>query len=98
MDKNYKQKIELNEIAALSNMTKEAFCRYFKKATNYTFVQFLNRYRISHAKRFLMSGKSVTEACYSCGFESLSYFNRIFKKITDENPSTFRKRYVENIY
>jgi AraC-like DNA-binding protein len=98
VDKNYKQKIELNEIAALSNMTKEAFCRYFKKATNYTFVQFLNRYRISHAKRFLMSGKSVTEACYSCGFESLSYFNRIFKKITDENPSTFRKRYVENIY
>jgi len=93
VDKNYHRKIELNEIAALSNMTKEAFCRYFKKTTNYTFIDFLNRYRISHSKRYLMSGKSVSEACYSCGFESLSYFNRIFKKITKENPSSFRKRY-----
>jgi len=84
VDKNYHRKIELKEIAALSNMTKEAFCRYFKKTTNYTF---------SHSKRYLMAGKSVSEACYSCGFESLSYFNRIFKKITKENPSSFRKRY-----
>lgn len=93
VDKNYHRKIELNEIAALSNMTKEAFCRYFKKTTNYTFIEFLNRYRISHSKRYLMAGKSVSEACYSCGFESLSYFNRIFKKVTNENPSSFRKRY-----
>jgi len=94
VDKNYSRKIELNEIASMSNMTKEAFCRYFKKATNYTFIEFLNRYRISHSKRYLMSGKSVSEACYSSGFESLSYFNRIFKKITQENPSEFRKRYL----
>jgi len=93
VDKNYHRKIELNEIAAISNMTKEAFCRYFKKTTNYTFIEFLNRYRISHSKRYLMAGKSVSEACYSCGFESLSYFNRTFKKITKENPSSFRKRY-----
>lgn len=94
VDKNYSRKIELNEIAVLSNMTKEAFCRYFKKATNYTFIEFLNRYRVSHSKRYLMSGKSVSEACYCSGFESLSYFNRIFKKITNENPSEFRKKYL----
>ncbi len=94
VDKNYSRKIELNEMASLSNMTKEAFCRYFKKATNYTFIEFLNRYRISHSKRYLMSGKSVSEACYCSGFESLSYFNRIFKKITNENPSEFRKKYL----
>ena len=94
VDKNYHRKIELNEVALMSNMTKEAFCRYFKKTTNYTFIEFLNRYRISHSKRHLMSGKSVSEACYCCGFESLSYFNRMFKKITNENPSSFRKRYL----
>lgn len=93
VDKNYHRKIELSEVATLSNMTKEAFCRYFKKATSYTFIQFLNRYRISQSKRHLMSGESVTDACYSCGFESLSYYNRIFKKITNENPRDFRKRY-----
>ncbi|MEZ5039538.1 MAG: AraC family transcriptional regulator [Saprospiraceae bacterium] len=94
VDKNYHQKIELNEIATLSNMTKEAFCRYFKKVTSTTFIEFLNRYRISQSKRQLMAGKSVGEACYSCGFESLSYYNRIFRKITNENPSDFRKRYL----
>jgi AraC-like DNA-binding protein len=94
VDTNYHQKILLNEIAAVSNMTKEAFCRYFKKVTSYTFIEFLNRYRISQSKRLLMSGKNVSNACYTCGFESLSYYNRVFKKITNENPSDFRKRYL----
>ena len=94
IDKNYHQKIELKKVAALSNMTKEAFCRYFKKVTGNTFVEFLNQYRISQSKTILMSGKNVSEACYSSGFQSLSYFNRIFKKMTKENPSTFRNRYL----
>lgn len=94
VDKNYYKKISLNEIAAISSMSKEAFCRYFKKVSNYTFIEFLNRYRISHSKRILMSGMSVSEACYQSGFESLSYFSRTFKKVTNENPRDFRKRYL----
>jgi len=94
VDKNYQRKIELSEVAQISNMTKEAFCRYFKKMTTYTFIEFLNRYRISQSKRYLMSKKSISDACYASGFESLSYYNRIFKKVTNENPSAFRKRYL----
>ncbi|MEL6968963.1 MAG: AraC family transcriptional regulator [Bacteroidota bacterium] len=94
VDNNFHRKIELEEIAKTCFMTKEAFCRYFKKMTKYTFIEFLNRYRISHSKRYLMKGKSVSEACYLSGFESLSYYNRVFKKVTSENPSKFRKRYV----
>lgn len=94
VDKNYHRKIELDEIAKVCFMTKEAFCRYFKKMTTYTFIDFLNRYRISHSKRYLMAGKSVSEACYQSGFESLSYYNRMFNRIADENPSVFRKRYL----
>ena len=94
VDNNYHRKIELKEIAAISSMTKEAFCRYFKKMTTYTFIEFLNRYRISHSKRYLMKGKSVSDACYSSGFENLSYYNRVFKKVTGDNPSKFRKRYL----
>ncbi|MFT5990925.1 MAG: AraC-like DNA-binding protein, partial [Neolewinella sp.] len=56
--------------------------------------EFLNRYRISQSKRLLMSGKSVSDACYQTGFESLSYFNRTFKNVTNENPRDFRKRYL----
>ncbi len=94
VDKNYHRKIALSEVAKISSMTKEAFCRYIKKVTNYTFIEFLNRYRISQSKLILMSGKSVSDACYQSGFESLSYFNRTFKKITSENPRDFRKRYL----
>ena len=96
VDKHYHQKIELSEMARISNMSKEAFCRYFKKVSNYTFIEFLNRYRISQSKRLLMSGESVSDACYQTGYESLSYFNRIFKKVTNENPRDFRKRYLQD--
>ncbi len=94
VDKNYHQKITLDQVAAISNLSKEAFCRYFKKTSQYTFVEFLNRYRISQSKRLLMLGQSVGDACFKSGFESLSYFNRTFKKISEENPSDFRNRYL----
>lgn len=93
IDQNYNRKIDLEEMSRLCYMTKEAFCRYFKKTTQYTFVEFLNRYRISHAKRHLMTGETVSRACYLSGFQSLSYFNRVFKKITNENPSEFRAKH-----
>ena len=94
IDENYQRKIRLKEVATLSNLSKEAFCRYFKGATGRSFTSFLNQYRISQAKRLLMEGSNISEACYECGYESLSYFNRTFKKITLENPSDFKKRYL----
>jgi len=93
IDERYRGKITLDEVANLSNLTKPAFCRYFKKNTGSTFIQFLNQYRVSQAKRYLLSGKNVTETCFACGFESLSYFNRSFKKIVGENPSNFIRKH-----
>lgn len=94
IDQHYPEKIELQTVADLSHMSKEAFCRYFKKATGSTFLEFLNQYRISQAKRLLMQGQRVSDACYATGFESLSYFNRVFRKIAGENPRDFRKNYA----
>ena len=94
IDERYQNKITVDEVAELCNLTKPAFCRYFKKATGNTFIGFLNQYRISQAKRLLLMGKNISETCYECGFESLSYFNRTFKKITEENPSEFKKRHT----
>ncbi|MFK7811692.1 MAG: helix-turn-helix domain-containing protein [Maribacter sp.] len=94
VDEQYQNKITVDQVAAVCNLTKPAFCRYFKKATGSTFVSFLNQYRISQAKRLLLSGKNISETCYACGFESLSYFNRTFKKVTEENPSDFKKRHL----
>ena len=93
LENRYATKITIDEIAEKCNLGREAFCRYFKKETGSTFVTFLNQYRISHAKRLLLAGKTVTEACFACGFESLSYFNRTFKAISSETPSSFKKRH-----
>ena len=92
VDERYQEKISIGEVAEICNLTKEAFCRYFKKNTGNTFISFLNQYRVSQSKRLLLMGKNVSETCFECGFESLSYFNRSFKKVTGENPSTFKKR------
>ncbi len=97
IDEHYQQKIEVSEVAELCNLNKSAFCRYFKKATGNTFIGFLNQYRISQAKRLLLLGKNISASCYECGFESLSYFNRTFKKITQENPRDFKKRHTGKV-
>lgn len=95
IDENYQRKIEISEVAEFSQMTEAAFCRYFKKITRLTFTDFLNHYRINQAKRLLLLDKNITEVCYECGYESLSYFNRTFKKITNQNPLAFKKQFLD---
>ncbi len=90
---NYNETPDVNEVAASVHLGTPAFCRYFKKQTNMTFTDFVNQYRITQAKTLLLQNISVSEACYEVGFESLSYFNKLFKKIAGENPSVFRKKY-----
>jgi AraC-like DNA-binding protein len=92
VEKHFQKPIKITSIANMVNLSEAAFCRYFKKSTKLTYTDFVNQYRINHAKKLLMQNANVTEACYDTGFESLSYFNKIFKKITGENPSSFRKR------
>jgi AraC-like DNA-binding protein len=84
---------DVNVIAEHVNLTTAAFCRFFKKNTKMTFTDFVNTYRINQAKNLLLQGKTVSETCFAVGFESLSYFNKLFKKVVDENPSDFKKRY-----
>ncbi len=92
VEAHFQQTIKISDIAQQVNLSDAAFCRYFKKSTKLTYTDFVNQYRVNHAKKLLMQNANVTETCYDTGFESLSYFNKIFKKVTGENPSTFRKR------
>ncbi|GAB4038118.1 helix-turn-helix domain-containing protein [Spirosoma gilvum] len=89
----YTRKIEIDEVAAVANLTKAAFCRYFKRMTHLTFTQFLNQYRVNQAQKLLLVDQTVSEACFACGFESLSYFTKIFRRVTGENPLQFKKRH-----
>lgn len=91
IENNFQRNITIEEMGTLTHLSKAAFCRYFKKMTRLTFTEFLNQYRIEQAKRLLKEDKNVTETCFECGFESLSYFNRIFKKVVGQNPIQFKK-------
>jgi AraC-like DNA-binding protein len=91
IDAYYDQKPDVHVVAAKVFLSTAAFCRYFKRQTNMTFTDFVNQYRIERAKNLLMQDQNVTETCYAVGFESLSYFNKLFNKIVGTNPSSFKK-------
>lgn len=92
VETNFQKPIDTEQIANEVNLSLPAFCRYMKKTTKLTYTDFVNQYRIQYAKKLLIQDKNVTETCFESGFESLSYFNRIFKKWTGETPSGFRKQ------
>jgi len=90
---NFKEEITLDEIADLTSMTVPSFCRYFKKITNKTFVQFVNEYRLVHASKLLAEKPmSITEVCFESGFNNFSHFNKQFKAFTGQNPSEYRNQ------
>jgi AraC-like DNA-binding protein len=93
LDDHYHRKIDITEVAKLSNLTNAAFCRYFKRMTRLTFTEFVNHYRIDKAKKLLRLDNNITETCFQCGFESISYFNKVFKKVTGQNPLAFKKQF-----
>lgn len=91
--KNFQRPIPLEEVASLSYMTKNSFCRFFKKHTNKSFMDFLIEYRIAHACQQLSQSNtiSVAEVAEACGFHSQSNFNRKFKAIKGVSPTAFKK-------
>jgi len=85
------QKITLAEVAAEANLTKEAFCRFFKLRTRKTFTDYLLHLRINEAQQLLQETElGISEIAYRVGFENLSYFNRSFKRIAGKTPRYFR--------
>jgi AraC-like DNA-binding protein len=92
---NFHNRISLQDVAEKANMTPHAFCKYFKKSTKKTFITFLIELRICHAQKLLIENtQTITEICYSSGFDNLSYFNRAFKSLTNMTPKEYRNQYI----
>jgi len=89
---NYEDEISLEQIARVANMTKNAFCKYFKKRTNKTYIQFLNEFRVEKASKLLKEKNdiSISEIAFMSGFRNISNFNRVFKSIKDKPPSQLK--------
>ena len=91
----YNRDISLDKMAELASMTTQSFCRYFKKRTNKTFIQFLNEYRIGKACVLLMENElTITEIWCELGFNTSTNFNRIFKNMYRCTPMEYRKKYT----
>ncbi|WP_158085268.1 AraC family transcriptional regulator [Niastella vici] len=95
---NFKQEISLKEVADIIPMSPAAFCRFFKTKTNRTLIDFVKEIRIGHAAKLLLEGKhNVTEACFDCGYNNLSNFNKHFKEVKKMSPRNFVKQYDSEI-
>ncbi len=84
--------LALDEVAKAVNMSAFYFCKTFKKATGMTFTNYLARVRVEKVKSLLLNPhKRVSEAAFEAGFQSLSQFNRVFRRIAGESPKAYRE-------
>ncbi|MFW5980480.1 MAG: AraC family transcriptional regulator [Halanaerobiaceae bacterium] len=92
---NYDKNIGLKEIADKINLSKYYFCRFFKKRTGTTPIEYLNFYRINKAVEMLQeTEKKIIDISMEVGFSSNSYFIKVFKQYMDCTPSEYRKQNV----
>lgn len=87
---NFKNHISLDQVAQQLNMTTTSFCRFFKKRTNKSFIQYLNEIRVGYSCKLLIEENyNISEVAYESGFENISHFNKQFKKIIKLTPKEF---------
>ncbi|MGV8096597.1 MAG: AraC family transcriptional regulator [Mangrovibacterium sp.] len=89
---NIREGVRLKEAADLVCMEPGSFCRYFKKKTNQTFMDYVKNVRIGIAAKLLAeTDKQITQICFECGYNNLANFNHYFKDIMKKTPSEYRK-------
>lgn len=96
IDAHYNEAITLSDLAALLNVTPQHLCTLFRKIMNTRIFEYINLVRIKKSKEFLVahSDLPIREVAHANGFEDVSYFCYIFKRIEKATPGDFRKRYV----
>ena len=91
----YYENITLDTVSDVANMTKNAFCKYFKRRTNKTYIQFLNELRIEQACKLLLKqgDLSIAEIAFRSGFRNVSNFNRQFKIVKKTTPFAYKSEH-----
>ena len=92
---NYHRKVVLEDVAAIINMGKHSFCRYFKSHTHKTYSQFLIELKVGHACKLLIENKVlIKQLCYESGFNNFASFHKFFKQITGKSPLNYQKEFM----
>lgn len=95
ISERFQERITLDEASHAVNASTRHFCKVFKQATGITFTDYLARTRVEKAKHLLQNPHlRVSEIAFETGFDSISQFNRSFKRITGMSPTQFRSEEV----
>lgn len=93
---HYTEDIRLDYISKLVNMAPTAFSRFFKLRTGKSFAEYVVDFRLGIAARKLIdTSDPISSICYECGFNTLSNFNRLFRKRKQSSPTEFREKYAK---
>jgi AraC-like DNA-binding protein len=85
--------LTLGQVAKAVNASTFYFCKMFKKFTGLNFTEYLSRLRVEKAKNLLLNPNlRVSEIAYEVGFQSLTHFNRVFKRIIGQSPTDYRSQ------
>jgi AraC-like DNA-binding protein len=91
IEEHHTEELSLGQVAQAVHTSVFYFCKLFKKATGLNFTEFVSRTRVEKAKNLLLNPNlRVSEIAYEVGFQSLTHFNRIFKKIVGQSPTEYR--------
>jgi len=92
VEREFRQGLSLKKAADSIHLSQSAFCKFFKRASGKTFSDYTNDIRIAHACQLLVeTDMPIQEIALESGFESLTYFNRVFLKKKKLRPRAFRK-------
>jgi AraC-like DNA-binding protein len=97
IDKHKTEELSLADVAKAAGGSVFHFCKVFHQATGLTFTHYVTRVRLEDARaRLLNSNLRIGEIAYDVGFQSLTQFNRTFKRVFGQSPSESRKRRRQN--
>lgn len=93
IEEHHAEDISLGEVAKSVHTSLYYFCKIFKKHTGIHFTEYVSRVRVEKAKNLLLNPNlRISEIAYEVGFQSLTHFNRVFKKIVRQSPTEYRGR------
>jgi len=93
IEDNHREELSLGVVAKAVNTSPFYFCKMFKKATGLHFTEYVSRVRIEKARNLLLNPNlRVSEVAFEVGFQSLTHFNRVFKKLMRQSPTEYREK------
>jgi AraC-like DNA-binding protein len=96
LNNHFHERISLEDTARMANMSYTYFCKYFRRVTGRSLTDYILRMRVDRAKELLLSEDwSITKVAFEVGFESHSYFDRVFNRLTHLSPHEFRVRHED---